>query len=146
MRNATALTLIAVGAILTFAVTAHLGFLNLQVAGVVIMIVGLAGMLVRRRGVEWTRRRIVTRSGARGPVVSQVEDTSFPSYVMIDPASLESVQPTTVADDLAPPVIVDDIEPPVTDDPAADDLAGRPHATRRPAAQDETVVQEFVAE
>jgi len=39
MRTASCLTLLAIGAILTFAVTGHPSFLNLQVAGVVIMAV-----------------------------------------------------------------------------------------------------------
>lgn len=93
MRTATALTLMAVGAILTFAVTAHIGFLNVQVAGVVIMAAGLAGMLMAKRGMQWRRRHVVLRKGLRGPVVGEVDEASFPPYVMIDPATLQSVQP-----------------------------------------------------
>ena len=44
MRTASCLTLIAIGAIFTFAVTAHPSFLNLQIAGVVIMATGVAGL------------------------------------------------------------------------------------------------------
>jgi len=113
MRTATGLTLMAIGAILTFAVTAHIGFLKIQVAGVVIMAVGLAGMLMARRGVQWRRRRVVLRRGTRGPVVSEVDETNFPSYVMIDPTSLQSVQPipTEAADTEAVRDVPPDLEP-----------------------------------
>ncbi len=50
MRTASCLTLLAIGAILTFAVTGHPSFLNLQVAGVVIMATGVAGLFLPRRG------------------------------------------------------------------------------------------------
>jgi len=45
MKTATGLALVAVGAILAFAVTGHPSFLNVQVAGWVIMLTGVAGML-----------------------------------------------------------------------------------------------------
>ena len=74
MRTASCLTLIAVGAIFTFAVTAHPSFLNLQVAGVVIMATGVAGLLLPRRGRPgWLRRRTILRRGLRGPVVGRVD-------------------------------------------------------------------------
>jgi len=46
MKTATCLALIAIGAILTFAVTAHPSYLNLQVAGIVIMLTGAAGLFL----------------------------------------------------------------------------------------------------
>jgi hypothetical protein len=61
MRTATGLALVAVGAILAFAVTSHPSFLNLQVAGWVIMLTGVAGMVVPRRAQGWLRRRVVVR-------------------------------------------------------------------------------------
>lgn len=62
MRSATCLTLLAIGAILTFAVTGHPSFLNLQVVGVVVMATGVAGLLLPRRG--WPRRPIVVHGDA----------------------------------------------------------------------------------
>jgi hypothetical protein len=59
MKTATGLALVAVGAILAFAVTAHPTGLNLQAAGWVLIVVGLAGMFVPRRGYGWLRRRMV---------------------------------------------------------------------------------------
>jgi len=93
MRPATSLALMAVGAILAFAVRAHTSFLNFQVAGLVLIAIGVAGMLLPGRGSQWLRRRIVLRRGTRGQVVGQVDETHYPSYVMINPEALHNVQP-----------------------------------------------------
>ena len=61
MRTATGLALIAIGAILAFAVTTSPPFFNLQVAGWILILTGLAGMFVPRRGYGWLRRRVVVR-------------------------------------------------------------------------------------
>lgn len=88
MRTASCLTLIAIGAIFTFAVTAHSSFLNLQIAGVVIMATGVAGLLIPRRNQPgWLRRRTILRRGPRGPVVDRVDETRLPPYVMLNPAA-----------------------------------------------------------
>ena len=88
MRTASCLTLIAIGAIFTFAVTAHLSFLNLQIAGVVIMATGVAGLLLPRRNQPgWLRRRTIQRRGPRGRVVREVDETRFPPYVMLNPGA-----------------------------------------------------------
>lgn len=49
MKTATSLALIAIGAILTFAIAGHPSFLNLQVAGVVVMATGVAGLVLTTR-------------------------------------------------------------------------------------------------
>jgi hypothetical protein len=59
MKTGAGLGLVAVGAILAFAVTAHPSGLNLQAAGWVLIVIGLAGMFVPRRGYGWLRRRMV---------------------------------------------------------------------------------------
>jgi hypothetical protein len=59
MRTATALTLAAVGAILAFAITAQPPFFSFHIAGWVLMITGLVGAVVPRRGYGWLRRRLV---------------------------------------------------------------------------------------
>jgi hypothetical protein len=61
MRTATGLALIAIGAILAFAVTTSPSFLNLQVVGWILILTGVAGMFVPRRGYGWLRRRVVVR-------------------------------------------------------------------------------------
>jgi len=87
MRTASCLTLIAIGAIFALAVTAHPSFLNLQIAGVVIMATGVAGLLLPRRNQPGLlRRRTILRRGPRGPVVREVDETRLPPYVMLNPA------------------------------------------------------------
>jgi hypothetical protein len=56
MKTAPPLALMAAGAILAFAVHAHLGFFSFQVAGWVIMLTGIAGLVIPRRGYRWVRR------------------------------------------------------------------------------------------
>ena len=58
MRTASGLLLVALGAILAFAVRGHPTWLNIQVVGWVIMLTGVAGMMLPRRGYGWLRRRI----------------------------------------------------------------------------------------
>ncbi len=78
MRTATGLMLMAVGAILAFAVTATPPVFNLQIAGWVLITTGLVGIFVPKKGYGWLRRRMVLRPGPRGPVVSQVDETHYP--------------------------------------------------------------------
>lgn len=81
MKTATGLTLVAIGAILAFAVTAHPSVLNLQVAGWVIMVIGLVGIFVPRRGYGWVRNRVVVRrprASIAGPGLSPPADAVRP--------------------------------------------------------------------
>lgn len=87
MRTASCLTLLAIGAILTFAVTTSPSFLNLQIAGVVLMATGAAGLFLHKPTRGWLRRRIVLRDGRRGRVVGQVDETRYPPYVMLNPGA-----------------------------------------------------------
>jgi hypothetical protein len=64
MKTASALALIGVGAILAFAVHVHLRFFSFQIAGWVIMLTGIAGLVIPRRGHTWLRR--VTRRPRAG--------------------------------------------------------------------------------
>jgi hypothetical protein len=61
MKTATSLTVIALGAILAFAITASPGFLNVQVVGWILMFTGGAGMLLSARRQNWLRRRVIVR-------------------------------------------------------------------------------------
>jgi len=65
MTIGTSLFLIAVGAILHWAVTAHLAGIDLQVVGVILMVVGAAG-LVLGLGM-WISARNDVRRGAPPP-------------------------------------------------------------------------------
>jgi uncharacterized protein DUF6458 len=88
MRTATGLFLIALGAILAFAVQGHPSWLNIQVVGWVIILTGIAGMAIPRRASGWLRRRMVLRRGPGGrPVVDRVEEKRYPPYIMLNTGS-----------------------------------------------------------
>jgi len=61
MRTAPGLALIAIGAIFAFAITGSPSWINLQVAGWVLILTGVAAILIPRRGYGWLRRRVVVR-------------------------------------------------------------------------------------
>jgi len=88
MKTGAGLGLVAVGAILAFAVTAHPSGLNLQAAGWVLIVVGLAGMFVPRRGYGWLRRRMVipsrtvVRRGSRSAALPGTVVASEPATVV----------------------------------------------------------------
>ncbi len=107
MKTATGLTLVAIGAILAFAVNAHLQFLNLQVVGWVIILTGLAGIFVPRSAYGQMRRRVVYRRTPRAGAVSVAGDASAAPYIVDTPA------PPAVLDTPAPPVAVDTSTPPI---------------------------------
>lgn len=146
MRTATGLALIAVGAIFTFAVTASPSFLNLQIAGVVIMATGVAGLFLRRPSQGWLRRRTVLRRGAAGPVVGHVDEKRYPPYVMLNPGADPGLadgnghQPGDLtAEETVEPEPRDDTAP-IPDLPA-EDVAEDPSAPQ--AAE---VVEEYIQE
>lgn len=87
MKTATGLALVAIGAILAFAVNAAIPGVNLQIAGLIIMLTGVAGLFVPARASGWLRRRIVMR-GPQGPVIEEIDDKPYPAEVMRDPATL----------------------------------------------------------
>src|ERR1700722_15528186 len=77
MKTGVSLALIAVGAILAFAVSGHPGWLDVQAVGWVLMLVGLAGMFIPRRGYGWLRRQVVRRPAtSRTVLASHVEDSN----------------------------------------------------------------------
>jgi hypothetical protein len=71
MKTATSLTLLAIGAILAFAVTAHPSFFSFHVAGWVLMVIGAVGTVLPRRGSGWLRRRVVRTGTGRRVVVER---------------------------------------------------------------------------
>lgn len=139
MKYATSLTLIAIGAILTFAITSHPDWLNLQVVGVVLMLVGVVGLFLPRRGQDgWLRRRRVVRqnaaasAAATAPAAAEVEETQYPPYISINPAS--------------PPGPDDNVhEPgphPLRQEPAAE----RPPQSSAQPVSDTEVIEEYLQE
>lgn len=58
MKSTTSLTLVAVGAVLAFAISRSPSFLNLQVVGWVLIATGGIGAIIPRRGYGWLRRSL----------------------------------------------------------------------------------------
>jgi hypothetical protein len=140
MKIAPGLTLIAVGAIFTFAITASPSWLNLQIVGVVLMATGVATLFLPRRAQGWLRRRMVVRRGPRGPVVSEVNET-LPPYIMLNPGAVAdgSEQPGI-------PVERTVIVPATPDVPPADHVAdGARTADSSPAGGTE-ILDEYTEE
>jgi hypothetical protein len=82
MKTATGLTLLAVGAILAFAVRTSPPGLNINIVGWVIMLTGAAGFLLPRRASGWVRSRVLVRNGPAGPASGDtrhpLDDASYP--------------------------------------------------------------------
>jgi hypothetical protein len=145
MRTASCLTLIAIGAIFTFAVKALPSFLNLQITGVVIMATGVAGMLLPRRGQQgWLRRRTILRRGPRGLVVGQVDETRLHPYVMLNPGAPAQESSGAQPGDLTMREAAGETVP---DLPATDVAAERDSAVAGDSATAATeVVEEYIEE
>ena len=86
MRTGTGLAVIAIGAILPFAVTTNTSVFNLHTAGWVLMIVGVIGLAIPRRGYAWVGRRLFVRQ-ARWRPGNRVEEVVYPTYVNRNPAN-----------------------------------------------------------
>jgi hypothetical protein len=97
MKTASGLTFVAVGAILAFAVTAHPSFFNIQVAGWVVMLIGLAGIFAPRKGAGW-RRRLVTSWAPGGLVRDRSGRVYPPPRPSIETAELDIDGPVGQAD------------------------------------------------
>ncbi len=85
MKTASGLTLIALGAVLAFAVNGHPWFLNLQICGWILMIIGVIGLVIPRRGYGWLRRQVVVRRGPGGQQAAGIQQERDPRYIMISP-------------------------------------------------------------
>ena len=86
MKTGTGLALIAIGAILAFAVTTNTSVFNLHTAGWVLMIIGVLGLAVPRRGYAWVGRRLFVRQ-ARWRPGNRVEEIIYPTHVNRNPAN-----------------------------------------------------------
>ena len=111
MKTGAGLALVAVGAILAFAVTGHPGWLNVQAAGWVLMVVGLAGMFIPRRGYGWLRRQVVRRPATPRTVVASNGSTLPaatalpPGTVVLTPEQAAEVQAGALVPDAAEPEV-----------------------------------------
>ena len=86
MKTGVGLALIAVGAILAFAVTTNTSVFNLHTAGWVLIIIGIIGIAIPRRGYGWVGRRVLTRQTRWRPR-ARVDEVTYPAYVNTNPAS-----------------------------------------------------------
>src|SRR6516165_235207 len=86
MKTGIGLTFITVGAILAFAVTTNTSVFNLHTAGWVLIIVGIIGIAIPRRGYGWVGRRVFTRQ-TRWRRGAGVEEVTYPAYVNRNPAN-----------------------------------------------------------
>jgi hypothetical protein len=78
MKTGMGLALIGIGAILAFAVTTNTSVFNLHTAGYVIMIIGILGIAIPRRGYGWVGRRLFVRQ-ARWRPGNRVEEVTYPA-------------------------------------------------------------------
>src|ERR1700759_2760617 len=92
MKTGAGLALIAVGAILAFAVTSTPSGFNINIAGWVLMIVGVLGLALPMRTYGWMGRRVVRRSYP----ARTVQVTPEPTYSTDNPGAqaLDAGQPT----------------------------------------------------
>ena len=86
MKTGMGLVLIGIGAILAFAVTTNTPVFNLHTAGYVIMIIGILGLAIPRRGYGWVGRRLLVRQ-ARWRPGNRVEEVVYPAHVNRNPAN-----------------------------------------------------------
>jgi hypothetical protein len=86
MKTGMGLLLIGIGAILAFAVTTNTSVFNLHTAGYVIMLIGILGLAIPRRGYGWVGRRLFVRQ-ARWRPGNRVEDVVYPTTVNRNPAN-----------------------------------------------------------
>jgi hypothetical protein len=87
MKTGTGLAVIAIGAILAFAVTTNTSVFNLHTAGWVLMIVGVIGIAVPRRGYAWVGRRMFVRESRWRPSKRVNEEVIYPTNVNRNPAN-----------------------------------------------------------
>jgi hypothetical protein len=86
MKTGMGLALIGIGAILAFAVTTNTSVFNLHTAGYVIMIIGILGLAIPRRGYGWVGRRLFVRQ-ARWRPGNTIEEVTYPTHVNRNPAN-----------------------------------------------------------
>ncbi|MHB1596493.1 MAG: hypothetical protein ACYCO9_08725 [Streptosporangiaceae bacterium] len=94
MKTAPALAVLAIGAILAFAVTAQTPYISIQIAGWVLIFTGAAGLLLPRRGRDWLRRSVLIRGPGSYAASRERRGIGDGSRYR---------RPTTVQDDVAAP-------------------------------------------
>jgi hypothetical protein len=80
------LLIIAIGGILAFAVSANSPSFNWNVAGFVLIFVGLLGLFLPHRGSGWLGRRLIRRTRV-WPGGKRIDETTYPPYVVRNPGN-----------------------------------------------------------
>ncbi len=93
MKTATSLTVIAIGAILAFAITASPSFLDLNTVGWIFMLTGACGIALTPRGRNWLRRRIIVRGAPGGARASRATRQRTRSQAPPDQAQPDQAPP-----------------------------------------------------
>jgi hypothetical protein len=75
MKTTMGLLVIAIGAILAFAVTGNLSWLNVHTTGFVLIVIGVLGLVLPRGSYGWLSTRLIRRR--RYPPV-RVTETTYP--------------------------------------------------------------------
>jgi len=127
MKTGTGLALVAIGAILAFAVTANTSFLNLNIAGWVLMVIGVLGLAIPRRGYAWVGRRLFVRQARWRPRNRVAEEVIYPSYVNRNPANTRVQAGLPAPSALGSPEAAAHVEP--TRDLSTDPTGMRPGDT-----------------
>jgi hypothetical protein len=71
-----------VGAILAFAVTTNTPVINVHIVGWVLILTGLVGVFVPRRGYGWLRRRMVVRQRTEEAAAGPADEAGYPRSVV----------------------------------------------------------------
>jgi hypothetical protein len=87
MKTGMGLVLVGIGAIFAFAVTTNTSVFNLHTAGWVIMIIGVLGLAIPRRGYGWVGRRLFVRQARWRPGNRIEEVVTYPTYPSRNPAN-----------------------------------------------------------
>jgi hypothetical protein len=137
MKTGMGLALIALGAIFAFAVTTNTSVFNLHTAGWVLMIIGIIGLAVPRRGYGWVGRRLFVRQ-ARWRPGRRVEEVVYPTYVNRNPANTRVQAGLPAPGALGSPEAATHIDS--TQDLSADLRTGDP--TREPRPGETQIVED----
>lgn len=135
MKIGSSLTLIGIGAILAFAVTANTSVFNIHTAGWVLILIGLVGLLLPARAVGWLGKRMLVRRTYPG---GRVERISVPPYTP-GPGTRPiqaplPYRPTLGEEERAADLIEEEVVE--EEDPLAGHPTVRPHATTTEVIED----------
>lgn len=100
MKTTTGITLVAIGAILSFAISLNTGFISLQIVGIVLMLTGIAGLCLSQRGTGLLGRQLAALRYLLAQDASVISGKRVPLDDLLRtaaPSSCSSSTPTTAA-------------------------------------------------